>query len=289
MRAERGSLADRTHRLTTRMRGWGECGGPVRAQVNDLDNLRSKNCRHILILVHGFNNTTSEATASYELHLELLNEHFSQSRVAPDAIVFFHWPGNFGWVGFAGYPIDIGRAKESAARLAQYLVDFPRPSDPGAFKITMIGHSLGCRLILEMLKILENGPPLNVEIVSLMAPAVPGELVDEGGDLASTVATPRQILKCHSHHDTVLAFAFPLGQLTAYRIGTENQLYQEALGLYGYPFIVGRPVLTTNRHGDYWDDDDVAGQYRVQIDPTWPNPPPERKLPSRTLPQTSQF
>jgi esterase/lipase superfamily enzyme len=262
------------------MRGWGERGGPVRAQVNDLDNLRSKNCRHILILVHGFNNTTSEATASYELHLGLLNEHFSQSRVAPDAIVFFHWPGNFGWVGFAGYPIDIGRAKESAARLAQYLVDFPRPSDPGAFKITMIGHSLGCRLILEMLKILENGPPLNVEVVSLMAPAVPVELVDEGGDLASTVATPRRILKCHSHHDTVLAFAFPLGQLTAYRIGKEDRLYQEALGLYGYPFIVGMRVLTTNQHGEYWGDRAVAHECSKAIDSAF------RPLPAPSEPET---
>jgi pimeloyl-ACP methyl ester carboxylesterase len=289
MSAIRESVSDRIHHLTARMQGWGEYGGPVRAHVNDLHNLRSKNRRNILILVHGFKNTTSDANASYKLQLGLLEKHFMRSPAAPDAIIFFHWPGNFGWVGATGYPWDIRRAVESADRLARYIADYPRPSDPGAFKVTIIGHSLGCRLILEMLNRLPPRARLSVQVVSLMAPAVPVELVDIGGDLHPTILSPRHILKCFSHHDWVLRFAFQNGQQAAYALGIEDEFYGEAVGLKGHPTAMGIPIQTRHGHSDYWGNRAVAEEYSKAIDETFRPLPPVPQPAVWSLPETSKI
>lgn len=202
--------------------------------------------------------------------------------------LFFHWPGNLGgWVSVAGYPYDIDQARESAERLAQYLRNFPGASNPGALKISFIGHSLGCRLILETLaKELPAALALNIEVVSLMAPAVPVELVDATGSLESTVRSPRRILKCYSRHDWVLWTAFPLGQAAAFAVQKEEKYYREAVGLYGHPLATGIPVETMNGHGDYWGDRSVANRFSAAIDPTFYTLPPPHSAAERELPGT---
>jgi pimeloyl-ACP methyl ester carboxylesterase len=278
----------RIYRLSTRS----ESGSAVRAYVEDTANsLRNSGCRHLLILVHGFNNSATDATDSYQLLIAHFEEHFTRSRVAPDAIAFFHWPGDIGgWFSLAGYPFDIEQAQAAAARLADYLKSFPNATEPGALKISLIGHSLGCRLILEMLA---NQLPavltLNIPVVSLMAPAVPIELVDAAGTLNATVVPPRRILKCYSRQDHVLWVAFPSGQAAAFAIGKETQLYREAIGLYGNPGGMGVAVETTNGHSDYWGDQNVANKFSAAIDPTFYTLPPPRLQPTRELPEPTSF
>jgi pimeloyl-ACP methyl ester carboxylesterase len=287
MSSLRGSIADRIYPLSTRI---SESGGSVRTEVEDPENrLRNSGCRHLLILVHGFYNSTSEAKNSYLLQLAALEEHFNRSRYAPDAIAFFQWPGDVGGLfRFAGYPFDIPRAKQSADRLAQYLKQFPSASDPGAFKISLIGHSLGCRLILEMLsKELPTALALNIGVVSLMAPAVPIELVDASGNLEITVRSPRHILKCYSRQDLALWAGFPQAQEAAYSLGYETEIYLEAVGLYGHPTAVGIPVETGNGHSDYWGDRNVANRFSAAIDPTFYTLPPPQNPANRALPQAS--
>lgn len=276
--------------LSARERGYPERGGPVRARVEDANDLRTSECRHLLILVHGFNNTRSAAQNSYELMLAGLEEHFAASRSAPDAVALFHWPGNaavglWGLADFAGYPVDVDRARKSAECLAEYLGRLPQAAGaPGSFKITFIGHSLGCRLICELLEKLDDAVNATVELASLMAPAVPVQLVDELGDLRRSVAGPRRILKFFSDRDTVLGYAFPSGQLAAYLGGTEPALYSEAVGYYGNPTAMGIPCPSRNRHGEYWGDRSAAAKYVAAIDPTFYRLPAPRELGGRALP-----
>lgn len=287
MSSLRGSIADKIYLLSTRV---SQSGGSVRTEVEDPENrLSNSGCHHLLILVHGFNNSSSTAEKSYLLQIAALEEHFSRCRVAPDAIAFFHWPGDAGgWFSLGGYPFDIPRALESAERLAQYLKKFPGASTPGALKISLIGHSLGCRLLLEMLS-KELPPPLalNIGVVSLMAPAVPIELVDASGKLEIAVRSPRSILKCYSRHDWALWAGFPQAQEAAYSLGYETELYLEAVGLYGHPTAVGIPVETGNGHSDYWGDRKIANRFSAAIDPTFYTLPPPQGPANRALPQAS--
>ncbi len=286
MSGVRGSIADRIYKLSTRSAGYDERGGPVRAEVEDEQNrLKNSGCRHLLILVHGFNNTATDAKKSYSLLLSLFEEHFNRSRYAPDAIAFFHWPGNLGppVASTAGYPLDIPQADNSAKRLAEYLAAFPRGSDPGGFKITLIGHSLGCRVVLQTLDKLPRALAPNVEVVSLMAAAVPMEFVKTAGKLETTVKAPRRVLKCYSHQDWVLWLAFPQGQQAAFALNIEDKFYSEAVGLYGNPDAVGIPIKTANGHSDYWGDRNVANRFSAAIDPTFYTLPPAAQPAERSL------
>jgi pimeloyl-ACP methyl ester carboxylesterase len=275
------------YKLSTRMPDRPHGGGPVRLEVEDSNNLRSSGCRHLLILVHGFNNSAATAKASFELQLGCLEEHFRSSpRYAPDAIAFFHWPGDVGGVGsLAAYPLDIPRALASAERLADYLKNFPSAANPGALKISLIGHSLGCRLILEMLsKNLPIGLALNIEVVSLLAPAVPIELVAAPRKLEVSVRSPRRVLKCYSHQDWALWIGFPQGQQAAFAIREEDEFFGEAVGLYGHPTPMGISIETKNGHSDYWGDRNVANRFSAAIDPTFYTLPPPRGTSARGLP-----
>jgi pimeloyl-ACP methyl ester carboxylesterase len=277
------SAKDRIYSLSTRVRG----SRLARAEVEDWGHqLRKSGCRHLLLLVHGFSNSASEAKESYLLHFTALEEHFRRSRSAPDAIAFFHWPGDVGgYLRVPSYPFDVPRAKKSAELLAKYLEDFPGAKTPGALKISIIGHSLGCRLVLEMLaRILSKELAENIDLVVLMAAAVPVRLV-ASGELKVSVQPPRRILKCYSHQDWVLWACFRPGQWAAFP--SEKTFYGEAVGLKGNPAGIGDAVSTRNGHGDYWGDQYLAHRFIAQIDPTFYTLPPPQNVTKRALPTAS--
>lgn len=264
-------------------------GGPVRAAVEDNgDRLRNSGCRHLLILVHGFNNSVTAATNSYNRLVANLDDFFTGSRLAPDAVACLHWPGDVGGMfSIAAYPFDIDRARDSATRVADYLRAFPRANEPGAMQISLIGHSLGCRLVLEMLtRRLPISLAANISVVSLLAPAVPVELLEAAGALALSVAPPRRILKCFSRNDWVLWTAFPIGQEAAFTLGKENELYREAVGYLGNPTSVREAIQTTNGHSQYWSDTALADRFSAAVDPTFYKLPPPRVPMTRELPET---
>lgn len=274
-------------------------GGPVRSPVRDepgqgRSSLKQSNCQNILILVHGFNNAERVAEQSFGLFYSRLEEHFSLSNSAPDAVAYFHWPGNYyrgsARLAFAWYHIDVLRAREAAAQLAQYLTEI---SNSMPRRVTLVGHSLGCRLILETLTMLASpNPNLKIDLISLMAPAVPVALVERAdparrpaGALNATVIEPRQVLKFHSWRDLALSGGFPIGQLNAYRyLGPngeviETQAYAEAVGLLGRPSDVGTSIPTTNGHSDYWGDVRTAADLRSALDPRYFSLPAPHQTP----------
>ena len=103
------------------VRTYPERGGPVSTAVKDADGLAAGLWRHLLILVHGFNNTASEARTSYNILVDQLRPGLIASRVAPDAIACFQWPGDaaawFKQLDCILYARDVGLSFTAADRL----------------------------------------------------------------------------------------------------------------------------------------------------------------------------
>ena len=273
--------------LSTRVDPW---GGAVSNEVRDnpgtgRNSLRMSGCRHVLVLVHGFNNSQEKAEESYALFYSRLEGHFRRSNLAPDAVAFFHWPGNYAMARFdaaAWYHVDIERARESAKLFAEYLSGF---DDPESLRVTLVGHSLGCRLILLTLKNLRGPRIPKIDIVSLMAPAIPVDLLSqlndpdlEDDDLSLTVQAPRRILKFFSKRDWALSAGFPLGQQAAYQRKIEKRHYREAVGLNGSPASVGIPFETNNGHSDYWGDVRTTNELGRLLDPAFHSLPQPHRI-----------
>ena len=279
------------------LRSQPERGGPVRASVADKDGLeRDTEWRHLLILVHGFNNAESEAGKKYDGYVDILRPGLEKSRVAPDAVAKFHWPGNEA-VGplplfdRAGYQVDVKRALESVGPLATFLSQL-LATRPAGRLISFVGHSLGCRLIVETMRQLPAAGPLGppLAVVSLMAAAVPVTLAEAGGPLAPACSATSKMLKAYSRSDWVLWLAFPAGQSLARAAGIESAAYVEAIGRNGNPTGFGEPLSRSgNGHSDYWSDEFAAAMLLITMDATLRSLPPASAIAMRPLPPVGEI
>lgn len=296
------SYAPDQYKLTVRDGAYMGRGGPVTATVTGdvaAIDLATRH-RHILMLVHGFNNTQSAAEKSYKkLTDNLMSDNPKKGLPSmnpgsrPDAIIRFQWPGNaavgpISALDFLGYPQDIQNARDSATRLDKFLRDICTAGGP-LLKVSIIAHSLGCRLILEMMKNFVGSSGPQFEFFALMAPAVPVNLVDvsqNGAILAPTNRVPRTFLKFHSLADVVLLCAFPAGQELAWEKGIESARYLEAIGRYGNPTGFAEPSKKVSiGHGKYWSDNNVRNEILCGLDPTMRTQLPSRSVaPPRELP-----
>jgi pimeloyl-ACP methyl ester carboxylesterase len=269
-------------------------GGEVSAKVHgdDAATLKLSACRHILLLVHGFNDTAEQAAAAYQQMIDLLQPDLLQMN-EPDAIVCFQWPGDYAMgpleqADFLGYPEDISRARQAAPVLLTYLRELCAIKRAG-FKISIIAHSMGCRLILEML----NGCralPLPIAVIALMAAAVPVSLVDNqwtgngGPYLVGTDAMTRAMLKFTSKGDWVLWAAFPAGESLAYAMKKEPAEFLEAVGYLGDPWSFAEQSLArTHGHSEYWSDQDVEKMIVAVLGAVVPKAIARATIPTRLL------
>ena len=231
-------------------------GGDVAARVAERPEAWLDGAYQVVLLIHGFNNNQGEACEAFENFMGLLPRGLGR-------VGRFFWPGDadfgfFQWLDFLSYPTEIPDARESAARLAARLVEVAQTTPGIAF--SLVGHSMGCRLILEMLEDLGTRPEAerpSIRLIMLMAAAVPVELAEDGERLrrAGDLAAERLVL--YSPDDLVLHYAFPAGQTLAFGMGNEDAVYLEAVGRFGNPagFATELPVLRSgNRHGSYWKD-----------------------------------
>jgi pimeloyl-ACP methyl ester carboxylesterase len=180
--------------------------------------------RECLVLVHGFNNTDSEAANAYFGFRARQKEIFG----TPDISGFdrrfgdTYWPGDADWwsffdnVDFLTYPASVHTAVGAAKELATLLWQMPNLE-----RVDFIGHSLGCRVTLETLLLLRSRTLPRIGRVVLMAAAVPSEMLERNGKfyglLTELAAQGTDIRVLHSMQDTVLHYAFPPGQSLAGR------------------------------------------------------------------------
>lgn len=244
-----------------------DSGGPV-ASVVTLNPSGSQldGNDQVLILIHGFDNSFTDAVNSYNTFLGHLSTDFPTyfGQVAE-----FYWPGDslIRIISVLSYPAQIQPAIDSAQRLSTYLWNL-KGARNGPMEISFVGHSLGCRVVLELLALWTGGMPPNIRLgtVVLMAAAVLVKHVDQGGQLraAATLADDEVVL-C-SKGDPVLHWAFPLGESVARegffptavgRFGGPNQTWGASLPM----FDSGRPYT----HGSYWPGDESANAVAVAL------------------------
>ncbi|MEA3015433.1 MAG: hypothetical protein QOI38_155 [Sphingomonadales bacterium] len=178
------------------------------------------------------------------------------------------------------YPFQLSRAKASARRLMRRmrdeldqrakLVAAGSPFRP--LELSVVAHSLGCLVVLELLKALEARPKyeMRLSVIALMAAAVPQYRLRDD-DFGSRLAEARRLLVYYSEADKVLAVAFGPGQSLQWRFpqGLRNRA---AVGLVG----CGRPFRNAieqrgNRgHGDYWNDEKITRDVAAALEETRP-------------------
>lgn len=241
-------------------------GGEVSAEPtikdlagNVLDDSVLEGARHLVLLIHGYNNDAQDAQKAYE------GFHARQRDLDADArygdgrtFVEVYWPGDAAW-GFASFLFYMGSIKhaiQTAERFSGYLAKHLR----NAVRIDIVAHSMGCRLGLELLRSLGNQPvaPL-IERIVFMAGAAPTFMLEQRSPPRRLRPSYDQWLRdgarsLYSGSDMVLALAFPAGQSLA--PGAEGFL-PTALGHAKWTDSTVPPNLDQQEnpkagHGDYW-------------------------------------
>jgi pimeloyl-ACP methyl ester carboxylesterase len=173
-----------------------------------------------------------------------------------------YWPGDAAWgtadlVDFLIYPFAVGTAREAGPVLANFLERMPNLEI-----VHFIGHSLGCRVVLETILALAARP--QVGKVCLMAAAIPIFQVEWGGRLEMAMVRAQQVLVLYSGSDIVLTGAFPPGQFAA---GRGEGVFPVALGHERPPPTVAGTVdaieISGAGHGDYWGHSNTDPSWRA--------------------------
>jgi hypothetical protein len=212
-----------------------------------------------IVLVHGYNVSRREAIKSF-LKFEENLSGFARHLV-PDCC-WVLWPGDGFIPGLRtlAYPLRLKNAKACAFEFAEYLKARRTPDDQPS-EMIIIGHSLGCRLILEALAELKRQDSLQAALnltIILMAAAVPFMLLRDDGSLHEGVSLSGRQLVLFSRHDRVLSRFFAIGQRIG-RDGIDPPL--EAVGERGLPSVGvwGKKYeMFYYDHGDYWSTPETA-------------------------------
>lgn len=228
--------------------------------------------RRLVLLVHGYNNNPAEAAESYfalRRNLDTLLQNCGISDTArkffQQEIWEFYWPGYqpLSHVSAIGetrsfpesvassptYPLEVVKARTWVPfGLAAYL-NSVLPSE-----IFFIGHSLGCRVILEtIVRLMAPTQRIAISGFMLMAGAVPIHLLLESTAFFRQTRRAGRRYCLYSSLDGVLGIAFPPGQIAAGEIPP-----------YGLPLATGFTGAPTGfydlrnstglGHGGYWKE-----------------------------------
>lgn len=281
-------------------------GGVVLAQVEGSIGACGS---QLVFLFHGYNDSFAVARQSYAAFLQnfpaLGNPLTDKWKPAMHAC---YWPGDKSWgpVSFASYAIELKPARDSAKTFADFLEQLPAPA--GVLDVYFIAHSLGNRVVLELLNALQSAKAaIQFKGFCMMAAATPVTLVETNGYLfrASKLSTTRRAL--YSKADTVLHFAFPLGETAAL-----EGFFPTAIGRFGQPqsnWTTQAEMFTTAgpgyKHGDYWSDANTIPQISAFLGVPTPAAPASaevvehslaapaslaaNQIPARSLPSSRSF
>ena len=247
-----------------------DAGGPVQgADAAYIDGivmaLLAAPSRSLVLLIHGFNNDYAAGRAAYQGFFDTQRTLAGLPRNRPLAgdRVFgeVFWPGDADWglFSFAFYMQSIHRAEASAAALADALRRIAARM-PSTLRVDVVAHSMGCRLTLELLKLLAGTVRIEVQRIVTMAAAVPLFMLEDPDQSQGLrrgydrMMDPRQdkALSLYSPADVVLHYAFPPGQTLA-----GEGLFPTELGRDRWVSLNVMTNLTQEEvrganHSDYW-------------------------------------
>jgi len=245
-------------------------GGPVSNTISPTNF--SPRAPRLIILIHGYNVNRPNGEASFNAFGRLLQNHNVPELSVLGQVIGFLWPGDVDIKFIAGlfYPMKMQAARDSAARLAEFLLALRGPNG-SPMQIVLVAHSLGNRLSLEMITDLLAQPNRTwgrIEGFVLMAAAVIVRDVDTQGRL-SPAAKSLRTRTLFSEADKVLHWAFPPGETAAL-----EGFFPQAVGRFGNPFSTwtDRFDLQPYDHGNYFPGlmtagrlDDRPAQYVAQF------------------------
>ncbi len=233
-------------------------GGDVLAPARFQGPVDARARTSCLVLVHGFNNSEVEAAEAYFGYRTRQTELTGATRDYFDR--YFgdaFWPGDADWgrfdfADFLVYPAAVKKAATAARELVQLLWSMPNLE-----RVSFVGHSLGCRVVMEALQRLQERALPVVDAVCLMAAAVPAEMLEPRGRYHSlmqrlqVIGTRMYVL--HSTRDPVLHRAFPPGQKLAGE-GSNRALGRVGpnASMPGFGATLTDSVASGATHGDYW-------------------------------------
>lgn len=254
--------------------------GPVTESTPPFTQTR----RRLVLLVHGYNNTQEAAHESFTTFVKDLRGMGAGGQAIAADVGFVYWPGDWNvgqLISAASYPFQIPRATRSGENLGEYLANLVGPGGTPT-DIYMVGHSLGCRVILEILATMSRrgGDSVRVVGTSFMAAAVPVAMASDRWPQLAGIGRPDRTWVLHSEHDPVLAFAFPFGQTVA-----GEYFFPRAVGRFGEPaeLWTRRRDCAPNTHGDYWPDARAASETARLLGAPVPGDPPAAVLPERPV------
>jgi esterase/lipase superfamily enzyme len=211
-------------------------------------------CSRVVFLVHGFNVDREDGTGE----LSALGAHLPA--LGEGAAVAVLWPGD-SIVGPLCYPFKTNSADDTAIELSRFIAD----SLPQKPRISLVGHSLGCRVVMETARHLwiKN---VAVDQICLMAAAIDNDLLASKAAYLDAAQYAARVGVLYSPSDHVLRSAYPLGNLlsafTHWTSTTNAALgYTGPLSCSAPPAqvpdsvrAVGIPRNASVDHGDYLPD-----------------------------------
>ena len=172
---------------------------PARLTSGSLDQLQQ--CKTVVFMLHGFNVDRADGT------VELTALAANLPAVGAGAAVAVLWPGD-SIIGPLSYPFETSKADDSAVELATFIGD-NLPQQPA---ISFVGHSLGCRVVMETVRQLWM-KGIAVSQVCVMAAAVDNDSLGSAVEYFDAARFAARVGVLWSPADRVLEFAYPLGNL----------------------------------------------------------------------------
>lgn len=213
-----------------------------------------------VILLHGFKVRGDQAEDAFD---EFIRNAGRISSRLNEAILTLTWPGQ------GSYSRALGRVREAGEALADY-IDRITSKGGRAVEVSIVAHSLGCRIVAEALNVHASRTALvkgerSTITVFLLAAAVPVKEMEPGGRLRSGIAAAAGSFVFHSASDWVLRIAFPLGET---RAAPGRTWLPKAVGLKGEPssgLWSGRENQRGFGHSDYWTSADVVNKIATYL------------------------
>jgi hypothetical protein len=248
-------------------------------QGTNIGNYRSLNLaqfldaiqgRHVLIATHGFNVNRADGIAS------LSNWEGLLQLPSPSVFVGLLWPGDSIWLHGLDYPEEPLVADDTGQLIGPFL----DAKFGGAASISFASHSLGARVLLATISKMSR--PVRRAVI--MAGAIDDDCLNT--EFKTAVARIGELSVLASHRDTVLEWAFPLGNFVGGILTAGHPWWHAALGQGGpstpWPSNFQAPFEIP----DNWDF--IHGDYlKLDGPPTPPIAPPINVPPNGSAEPTS--
>jgi len=200
--------------------------------------LSAMNGQDVLLITHGFNVNQANGLSSLSGWADLLQ--------LPNVVVVgILWPGDSSWAHGLDYPVEGNDAMSSADIIA----DFLNNKAGGALSFSFASHSLGARVVLQILQNLNR----SARRLLLMAGAIDNTCLSS--EYESAASNVGKISVLASRSDDVLKWLFPAGNFLGGLISHGSPYVHMALGREGpaAPYPDPDNILANWQIPNAWD------------------------------------